>query len=102
LSRRYATPVAHTEVRAVIRAHAGTGQLDFRAEPDCLIASPLGELRTAYTVWKSQIVFDLRSAAGLSTDGPALHQHRAQSLGCTVDRGAQTGRPGAIDREIVF
>src|ERR1700753_1312710 len=66
-----------TVARREIRAHAGTGQQDFRAEPDCLIAGPLGELRPADTVWKPQVVFDLRSAAGLPTDGPALHQDSA-------------------------
>ena len=51
---------------------------------------------------ETQVVLDARTAAGLTADRPALDQHGVQPVGAAIHRGAQAGRAGAVDRQVVF
>ena len=67
-----------------------------------LFAGPVGEFRTADALRKPQIILDLRTAAGLSANGIALDQNGLQAFRGGIDSRAEPGRPGAVDRQIVF
>src|ERR1700724_3877975 len=74
----------------------------FCAEVTRLLAGALGEFRTADALREPQIILDLRTAAGLSANGVALDQNGLQAFRGGVDGRAEPGRPGAVDRQIVF
>src|SRR6202022_2563421 len=67
-----------------------------------LLAGALGEFRTADALREPQIILDFRTAAGLSANGIALDQNGLQAFRGGVDGRAEPGRPGAVDRQIVF
>src|SRR6202022_109982 len=68
----------------------------------CLLAGAFGELRTADAFREPQVILDVWAAAGLAADGVALDQYGAEPLRGTIDGGTEPGRPGAVDRQIVF
>jgi hypothetical protein len=89
-------------VRQAFSAHAFARQQNFGAKAAHLLVRALGQLGAADTGRKAQIILDPRAAAGLATERVALDQHGLQPFGGTVDGGAQTGRAGAVDRQVVF
>ena len=74
----------------------------FCAEVARLFAGALGEFRTADALREPQIILDLRTTAGLSANGIALDQNGLQAFRGGIDSRAEPGRPGAVDRQIVF
>src|SRR5205823_1958192 len=83
-------------------ADTGAGNENFRAEPACLLAGPLGEVRATDALRKTQIILDLRTAAGLSTDCIAFNYDGFETLRSAIDSRAQPSRPGPIDRKAVL
>ena len=71
------------------------------AELDRLPPRPLGQLRPGHPVREAQVVLDPGTLPGLAAGGGALDQHRPQSLGRAVDRGAEAGRAGADHHDVV-
>src|SRR3569623_166881 len=83
-------------------AHPLARQQNLHSELAGLFPRPFGEFGAADAGGEAQVVFDIGAAAGLTADRPALHQHRAQTVGAAVHLGAQPGRTRAVDRKIVF
>ena len=88
--------------RRELTTHAFPSEQNFRAEPAGLVAGAFGKLRARDPVWKAKVVLDLRTAARLAANRPALDHHGLESLGRAIHRGAQPGRSGAINREVVL
>jgi hypothetical protein len=60
-----------------------------------------GEVPSAQTLGKTEVVLDARAHAGLSARRLAFDEGGAQTLGGPVDRRRQTGRTAAHDDQIV-
>ena len=88
--------------RRELATHAFSSEQDLRAEPAGLVAGAFGQLRAGDPVRKAKVILDVRTAPGLAAHRPALDDDRPQPLGGRVDGGAQTGRPGAIDCQVVL
>ena len=94
--------VDHAPAGGELAAHAGAVNQDLGPELRGLLARTLGELGAADPIRKTEIVLDLRAGAGLAADGEAFDEHGLQPLGGAIDRGAQPGRAGAVDGEVVL
>ena len=85
-----------------VAAHACARDENLGAEAVRLLARAVGEVRAADPVGEAEIVLDPGAAPRLAADGKPLDHDRLQPLRRGVDRRAQPGGPGAVDRQVVL
>ena len=54
---------------------------------------PFGEFAAGQPGGEGEVVLDPRCSGSLAAAGDTVDQHGAQSVGCGVDRGGQSGGP---------
>ena len=74
---------------------------DFSAEAFDLGDAAAGEVGSAETGGKAEIVFDAGAEAGLATGGFTLDKNRAQAFGAAIESACQAGGTRADDDDIV-
>src|SRR6185369_13219190 len=75
---------------------------DLRSEPPCLLQRAARQLVAGDAAGEAEIVLDARGCPGLASGRLALHDHRAQSLGGTVNGSGKAGGPAADDDRVVL
>ena len=66
------------------------------------LACAQSQIRSADAAGKAEIILDLRTHTGLSSDRKALDHNGLQALGSAVDGAAKTGWPGSVDGQVVL
>ena len=77
------------------------GSEHFGSEPAHLCDAAAGEIGSAKSGGKAEIVFDARAEAGLATRGFALHENRLQSFGAAVESTRKSGGSGADNDHVI-
>src|SRR5882757_1679994 len=113
LHTRGADPGIHHEAGAVrqmtnslprqkFSPHAFLQNQDFRTKTAGLLARPLGQFGAADPAWKPQVVLNPGTGARLSPDRRPFDEQSFETLGCSINRSTQPGRPRPQNSEIVF
>ena len=100
------------ELRPVVQRHAALqfiaaqggrapGDDDLDPKSFRLLDRASGEVAAVEAAWESRIVLDHGAVARLTTRDVLLDDHRAKTLGCSVDRRRQASRSSADDEEVV-